>query len=432
MAGKLFIGFDLDKASATLLSHLNSISVGAPSVWANNLMLPRGVYHNKGAATQDITITPTNNPNTATGGAGGGCTDLGRPAAGAYGCNTSSPFTGVSSTTRATWATAQGYQLGVNRSVTGLGAEFWLTFDMKFTGIPSSTLNSTYLPSADWGKVVKFGDVELACKQTTWNGSSHTVVYSLRNNGSEVATVTVPGIINTYWLFCRIHIKLDAATGLIECDIGGISQSVAYTGQNTVQTTSLASATSVFVGPPIFDNGVTAYAGSIDNIYFDDAAFPLGRLEVAAFTLLADDTLSGMAAYGTSPTTVVNALSDMTDAKAMKAVTAGAYAILTQTPPTTTSYMTDVVGVEMGMKRATNRSASLDRRLEVGYQLSGVQTMGTKSKGHTLPFSNSITPPDSAATAAFPVEQIFETSLAAKMTKTELATMKVVIKSSAP
>lgn len=429
MAGKLFIGFDISKLSQTLLSHIPSLTNSAATIWNNHLTLPRGVYHNKGAATQDITITPPNNASSS--GSAAGCTDAGRTIGASYGSYTGSQFDGSSATTRAVFAAAQGYQLGVNRSIAGIGNELWATFDIKLIGLPNSTLSSTFLPSASWGKIFKWGDVEIAARDAVWT-SSHVVTFSVRNNGVEIATIEVPTVLPSSWLFCRFHVKLDSATGLIECEVGGVIQSVTYTGQNTVTTTSLATASTVFIGPPIFDNGTTAYPGGIDNIYFDDAAFPAGRPEPVSFTLLADDTLTNMAAFGAGATTVVSALADTTDAIAMRATASGGSAILTQTPPTTTSYLANVVCVEMALKRATNRNGASARRAELGYSLAGVQTLGIKSKATPLVFSNTANPPETAAASTFPVEQIFETSAAAKMTKTELATMKVVIKSSAP
>ncbi len=294
--------------------------------------------------------------------------------------------------------------------------------------MPNSTLSTAYTPANAWAALFKWGDVEVYFKQTTY-AATHTLVFSIRNNGSEVATHTTTSYTGTY-LFVKLRVKLDATTGAIEMVVNGVGQSVAYTGQNTVATTSLASATAIYFGPPVADNGTTAYVGFIDNVYLDDAAWPAGRPSVLTFALLADDSLTSFSAVGTGATTVVNALSDQTDAKAARASTSSGVAILTQTPPTMTGYLTDVLGIELGAKRVTTRDPLAARRLEMGYSLSGTQTMGTKSKATPLPTGVAATPPESVANSTHTVEQIFSKSGGGMMTATELATMKIVLKSS--
>lgn len=281
-----------------------------------------------------------------------------------------------------------------------------------------------------------WGDVSIGVKQTTYTAPAHEVVFSIRNNSTEVATLSANTLVNSQLgrsMFTRIHVKLDDTTGLIQLECNGAIHT-AYTGQNTVQTTALSAASAVFIGPPVLDNGTAAFVGVIDNVYIDDASWPAGRPEYKAFTLLADSVTANMVAFGTSPTTIVNALSLSTDAKAMKALVAGASAVCTITPPTTTPHLTDVLAIELVARSATSRVSIpvSDRRLAMGYDLSGVETMGTILKSTPLAFSNTTLPPENSAFATNAVEQIFLTSAAAKMTKTELATMKVVFKSSSP
>lgn len=429
MAGKLFLGFDNDRATSGF--NTSAISASSATVWANNIVLPNGVYHNRGIPTLDRTIAPPNNAVGAT----QNFTGAGRSSnTGSY--IVAQTYTGASATTRATWATAQGQQLAFVRSVVGIGNEFWATFDMSMSGISASSYASSYAPTNSWAKLFVWGDVEVLVRETTYAAPNHTVIFSIRNNGSEVATVTVPNIpVNTYWMYARLHVKLDATTGLIEMAIDGNAQSVAYTGQNTVTTTPLAAAPNIFIGPPILDNGTNAFVGGLDNVWFDDAAFPAGRISVVTITPSTDGTLTNFAAVGTSPTTVSSAVSDPTDPRAGRATASGGTALLIpliNNGGVLTIYLTDVLGIELVSKRITNRNAATQRRLQVGYSLSSVQTLGDMTKSQVLPFSSLTTPPDSASTSAFGVEQIFTKSGGGLMTKTELATMQLVLKSVAP
>lgn len=430
MAGILFIGFDIDKLSNTLLG---SAVINGSSVEWPRICLPRGVYHNRGVDTLDINQIPPNGQSV-----NNGCIVPGWAGVGAgYGASrnpisvSGNTYTGATAITRATWAAAQGHQLGISRAQTGLSGEFWVTFELGNGSIPQQAYSTSYSPSASWGQIFKFGDVEIRFKEATFASALHNFVFSVRNNSTEIGTVTAQNVPTQTYMFCRLYVKLDATTGAIQFEINGARHAV-YTNQNTVQTTSLGAASAVYISPFVLDDGSTSYVGYLDNVYFDDAGWPTGRPQIRSFTLLGDDLLTNMAAYGTSPTTVANALSDSTDAKAMKATATDGSAVLTQTPPSTAGFLTTVVGVDMYGKRGTNRNPLSDRRIQFGYDLAGAQTLGTLSKTYSLNFSNTILPPESSTFSAFPHEQIFVKNGGSLMTTTELATMKVVIKSTAP
>lgn len=439
MAGKLFVGFDISKIS----NLISAPGFTTPAQdWAR-IQLPAGVYHNKGAATQDLSFGP---PANSGGGASTGClaastrgvaglqygprADAAVVASSTYPAAISPP----SYTTRTQLANNQGFQLAFIRSIVGIGNEFWMTFDFTAATYSAATFPNTWEPATTWGRMFSWGDITITCKETTYAAGSHTAVFSLRNAGTEIATISVPAIpTSETWMFMKLHVKLDGSTGIIEASINGIAQSVPYTGQNTVSVTSLAAATIVYFGGAVWDNGTAAYCGNIDNVYVDDAAYPAGRPEILSFTALADDSLSDFEAFGTGATTVVAALATYNDGIAARSRSSAGVAILTQTPPSTTLQMTDVLGVELVAKSVTNRSGTdSSRRLEIGYSLSGVQTMGTIARGTPLVYDSNATPPGSALSAKYLHEQIFTKSGGSLMTKTELATMKIVLKSSSP
>lgn len=434
MAGKLFIGFDINKNSNTLLPFLGTAWFAA-DYWPN-ISFPRGVYHNLGIPTQSYALYGPN---------GGGtfqnvttCYQGGLNGSVGTSCGDSSTIGWITGQTppRSQFQASQGNQIGIIRSLADLGTtpELFFTFDILVSAFGSTDRTTGWTPTDSWNCIFVWGDVSVRMKGNSGSSSTvGTIILSIRNGAAEVSTLTLASFTRNDHLHCKLRVKLDDTTGAIEMTVQGQTQSTPYTNQNTVATTSLASATVIYIGPPVLDNGSThIICGSIDNIYVDDAAFPTGRPVVTSFALASDSSTSNMAAFGTGATTVTDALSNPADAKAMRATASGGYAILNQTPPTTTSYLSDVVGIEMCAQGAANRNPSADRRLEMGYELGGIQTMGIKSKNQALIFDSSVAPPTAAGQRSNPVEQIFETQANNKMTTTELATMKVVLKSASP
>ena len=329
MACKLFEGFDIAANVA-----MGTVSYYDTILLWTNLLLGRGVYHGNGVATEDKSIGP---PDWAW---DGSTYDRIQPisgrtsGSGGYGVATGDPPWGAASNpTRATANTAKFLQLAFVRSVYGIGAEVWLSFDfiVASTHPAATTLTSAYMSTAAYGAMFRWGDLALFWKNDVYNATTglYQNVFSLQSNGVEVTTLTVNETAQQTWHHVRIYAKLDAVAGAFTVTIDAIPQASAYAGQNTVPVTALVDAPYIYFGPPICDNGTTCYGGQMDNLYVDDAAFCVGHPKGELVTVTADSSLTNWAAEGTSPTTVVNALNIATDAKAARGNAAGAEALLT-------------------------------------------------------------------------------------------------------
>lgn len=378
----------------------NLTLVGAAKQDWSGWSKPPGVYHYAGVATEDATIgpvlTPTNNPIFSTwtpADSSGAARSTFQ-----YGCRNAT-YGAATTPSYSSWDAAKGFQIGVKRSTYSIGSEVWCSFDWKYECLSNSSI-SGFEPTANYKSVFRWGDVEIRAKSTTWTGSSHTFVFSIRNNGSEVTTLSVTGVTNSTKQFMRIHVKLDATTGLIECDCNGTAQAASYTGQNTVATTSLASATYVYVGPPILDNNSTGcYAGAIAHVYFSTVGWSSGRPIAQWFAFgngagyLADGTMTNWLAQGTGATTVSNALLDYSDAKAARGYGYGAEALFTLPTLTTGNLSSSLLSIEIHGGKACNRDLVSAKRLSFGMSLSGVPTMGTAVAALALPTDTVSTPP---------------------------------------
>lgn len=375
-----------------LLDNSRIASTGSDT-WANRIK-PTGVYHNNGVATESQSVAPpnkpTNNANVFTSGrtamAGGATTQC-------YGIG--SGFSAVSAPTWSTYNTAKAYQLGLKRSTYSIGEEIYLTFDIAWGGLTGADLVG-YEPTETYKCLFKWGDLEVRFKSSTYNSGTaqHEQIWSVRNNGSEVATVTVPGVTNSTWHFVKIHAKLHATTGLIDVTIDGHAQSVAYTNQNTIATTSLVSAAYIYFSPPVADNNAdTAYIGYICNVWLSDSAFPGGRPHIFTLSLSSDVTLTGWAAEGTSATTVVNALSSQTDAKAARGSGVGSSALLSITAHGISGLNSTIHGLWIECQRISNRDLTAAKKLSVGFSLSGVHNMGSTVSAIVPPKDTQATPP---------------------------------------
>lgn len=438
----LFYGFDFATSTVGAFGNtaLASTSVSAPNAW-DLLVKPRWLYHNNGVATQDHTVRPPNSPNSATTSCFGqvGASSVSGTA---YGCisgsagidTPSGAYSGATAITRAGWESAKGHQVGVVRSLVepALSAdEYWFTFDLYSPYFITGTVTTAYMPTTDWKQIFKWGDVSLRCKESSYAAPNHTWVIAIYNGASEVATVTVGGldldqvIGNTNRLHVRLHVKLHATTGLIDCTINGVAQSVAYTNQNTVATTLESAATVIYLGPMVADNGTNAHVGLIDNILVDTAEFPAGRPVVRLATLNADDTLVNAEAAGTTPTTVVNALSSATDAKQLRFTASNGTALLTVTWPSTSGFSSDILGVCGFLSRAATRSSSTNRSIGVRLQLSGTNRDTSRMSFTTLPYSTINPPPETAGLNLYWENNA--TSSSTKLTVSDLSSTKLLL-----
>jgi hypothetical protein len=345
------------------------------------------------------------------------------------------------SVTRATAVTAQGHQLGIVRDRVLPSAlsndEYWFSFEVMMPELPNSSLTTAHTPTLDWQSIFRWGDVQIKFKESTYiSGTSttsvHDVVFAVMNNGVEVATITCPSVKcflslgSTDSLWCLVHVKLHNSTGLIEASIAGNAQSVAYTGQNTVNTISNAAATAFYFSGVITDDGTSLRYGGLDNILVDDAEFPVGRPIVRLITLNADDTLTSAAAAGTSPTTVVNALSVYNDAKQLRFSSPTGSALMTNTMPSTAGLNSTVLGFQGIGIRAANRYPLSARKIAIGVSLSGVDSEDVYFKNQLLPFSSIITPPETGGDSYHWF--VFEKGGGGKFATTDLANVKTYIK----
>lgn len=442
MAVKLFHGFDFsvtdghDSFGSTLASTFN-----VSQIWNTGAYYytPYYLFHNKGVATLDASVGPPNAPasglscflNRTTDGLSYGCGGGSGTAPGAY--------TGATTVTRATAATAQGHQLAVVRSrvlPSALSAdEYWFSFDLIFPNLGTASLASSYQPSASWGAIFKWGDVEIKVKETTYiSGSTHDIVFAIINNGSEVATVTCPGIVaggtwssNTL-VPVLIHVKLHATLGEIEVAINGVTQSVAYENENTVNTTAEASATYIYFGPPVLDNGTNMYIGQVDNFLIDDASWPAGRPRVRLLQLASDNTLTDAEAAGSGATTGIAALANGTDNPYLRLNSATAKALFNTTAPSTTGMAATLIGFYGMAARMSNRYPGGTRKIEIGVELSGVESPGSEyTQARTYPFSDATSGPVTTGTTEY--FEVFEKpSAGGAYSTTDLAAIDVYIK----
>lgn len=432
MAVRAFVGFDLSKNDSLSVGQFPNTSwtgnLGGYSKWAK----PSYVSHGAGVSPWSNDTLPASNSSGQTFQFGA----VGASAANgmAYGHFSNggafnAAYTGATGYTRAQWRTAMGHQLAISRSrvlptLTGV-AEIWCTFDMFFPSLGGSSLG-TVLSADAYGAIWRWGDLSLYVKSTTWtSGTTHDIVFSIRNGASEVATLTLTGVAtsntfaSTASIFVTIHAKLDGSTGLIAVTMNGTGQSVSYTGQNTVATTSEAAATEIYFGPPVCDTGSTVYVGAIDNFLLDDAAFPAGRPTVRIMSVLGDSSLTGVAAAGTSVTTVANALQSPNDAKHARWSSTTGSAELTLTMPSSTGMLSDVLGFEIVQQRAANRYPFANLKIRTGLMLSSVEAEDEYTQVETNAFSSILTPPETAA--GHHCSQIFEKGGGGKFQTTDLA-----------
>lgn len=441
MALKLFCGFEPHADEATV------ITGNTARIWDNgnsSFILPPWIYHNRGLATLDRSIfcpPPSNSTLRYAWIPRGGATT-----SGCMYCPSSSTgvvpinYGAATTTTRATWATQQGHQIAVARNQVqgGLSAdEYWFSFEAGPNNLNSVDMPSGYEPTADWAAIFRWGDVQIRAKSATRDAGSgyYTMVFGVRNNGVEIATVTVPWVngggsfssISMLWFLVRV--KLHSTTGAIEVYINGNGMSSSYTNQNTVQTISNASENGIYFGPVVLDNGTNAYVGNLDNIVIDDAAFPSGLPVVRFWAIASDGTLTNAAAAGTGVTTVANALagasSSYTDAKQLRFSAVSGRAELNMTAPTTTGFGTEVLGFYGMLQRAASRNPTGARKIRPSVKLSSVDYQDQQHQRVSLPFSSVGTPPETLGAPVY----WWTDKAGARFTTSDLASCQLVLES---
>lgn len=328
------------------------------------------------------------------------------------------PYTAATTLTRAGWRTAKGHQMAVSRSrvIPALtNAELWFSMEIAFPSLGGSSIASGLSADA-YGAIWRWGDLSLYFKSTTWvSGTTHHITFSVRNGASEIATVTVNSVATTNthasapYLYVLIHAKLDASTGLIDVAINGNAQSASYTGQNTVATTAEAAATEIFFGPPVSDDGTNVYVGAVDNFLIDDAAWPAGVPTVRIISLPSDVSATGVAATGSGATTIAEALNTSSnDVKHARWSSITGTCLINTTMPSSTGMLADVLGFEIVEQRMVNRYPVANVKVRVGLDISSTETEDEYTQVAVIPFSSSLSNPETLTASASPVAQIFE------------------------
>ena len=418
-----FYGFDFAN-TMTIPSDTPSYLTGAltaAQTWAA-LVKPSFMYHNKGLGTLDASIS---HPNSASSSARGSLASAGfggfntqgmiwGPSSSASAIDAGGEYGAASSTTRATWAAAQGHQVAfirANMSPALTANEYWFSFDLYCPNNISTSLDSSYEATTSWKQVFRWGDVSINCKSMLYDAGTarHTMLFSIRNAGVEVATLSVPEldcdvatntVSPTSLIYCRLRVKLDSTTGMIEFKANGVSQSVAYTNQNTVSVLSNAAATEFYFGPPVLDNGTNAWVGGIDNILIDDAEFPLGRPVIRYFTAYTN-TASSDAIANTG--TIQNALSSFSDNAHVRFLSPTGFVTIGKAALTPLNYTTPLLGITGALIRCSNRHPQTGKHINVRLELSSVESANAYLYRSTIfPYSTIATPPETNG-----VDQLF-------------------------
>lgn len=409
MAMLLFIDFD---------ASLGSAQGTGPTTWPD-WPKPPGVFHYSGVVAQD----------RAQYGSALGCPTLGA------GRNTGSSaiFLNGNVASPSSYNSAGGYSIGVKRTTYSIGDEIFACFDICMSGLNGGGTGQMGESKAQGGtaaSIFRCGDVGLYFKSLSLVVSTYTVVFALFNASTEVATITVPNItLATTWMHVKMSCKLHSSTGYITCTIDGVSQSASYTGQNTVSVNAAnssgttATADHVYFGPPVMYNTILSNSlpGGIDNIHIDDTAVPTHRPRGSRVSLSGSSTDVNAVAVGTGASSIIDALSNPTDAKAARFNGASAETIMDLASISTSGIESAVLGFNLYAKRPANRNANAARHLSMGLDISGVQTMGTAAVAVTLPISSVTTPPNTD----YAVQGLFEGIYTAGITTSNLANVKV-------
>jgi len=418
-----YYGFDFAN-TMTFPSDTPTLLTGAltaAQTWAA-LVKPSFMYHNKGVGTLDASL---HHPNSASSSSRGSLASAGTagfntqggiwgPSSSASTLDAGGAYGAASSTTRATWETAQGHQVAFVRASMSpalTANEYWFSFDLYCPNNISTSLDSSYEATTSWKQVFRWGDVSINCKSLVYDGGAarHTMLFSIRNNGVEIATLSVPEldcdvatntVSPTSLIYCRLRVKLDSTTGLIDFKANGVSQSVAYTNQNTVATLSNAAATEFYFGPPVLDNGTNAWVGGIDNILIDDAEFPAGRPVIRYFTAYTNPASSEAVA---NTGTIQNALSSFSDNAHLRFMSQYGYVTIGKAALSPLNYAPVLLGITGALIRCSNRNPLSGRHIRASLELAGVESApGYLYRSTVFPYSTIVTPPETNG-----VDQLF-------------------------
>lgn len=192
MAAKIFIDFDVGLSGAQGTGPSLLATQGGWDDWAK----PAGVFHYNGVVSQNQASAHSYSELCGLSGRTSRSSALG-PGSGQF--NTS------------TYQSNGGSQIGIKRSTYSIGDEIWCSCDLEVPCVLNSTTFSTdkRMPCFRWG------DISVVLKTATLVVSTFTLVFSIRNAASEIATITVPNVITSSWMFFKMACKLHASTGYI-------------------------------------------------------------------------------------------------------------------------------------------------------------------------------------------------------------------------
>lgn len=385
MALKCFVGFDHKRTQTAFLDPAGSVTT------MGEALLPRGVYHERGLSTLDRTLGPDVKSGTyafygaqryGSGTMAGGYLTVGN-------------FTAATTPTRATMLANKAYMFALVRSTYSIAEEVYFSMDWLCPDThPAATGLTGYEPTSDYLCIFRWGDLSVRFKSSTYDSATaqYTQVFSLKNGASEVATITVPGILlATTYSHIRVYAKLDGAAGALTVTINGVAQSATYTGQNTVATTSLAAATDIHFGPWAADNGTNAYIGLMDNACFFTGAHDTGRPMSFMVGYPGTDGTATLTnwSYAGGGSAFANTANQSQDAPSLRASATGATFTIGITSPGTTGFASAIFGFTIGVKRISRRNVVNNCRLTVGMSLAGTPTKDTVIAGLEVPFDTS-------------------------------------------
>ena len=330
----------------------------------------------------------------------------------------------------------QRFGVNISKSVCNIDDEAWISFDLgtgsSLSGSGSYTMSNMDNPAAYMRgepefQIVRWGDVTIRLRRifnvtginpggTPAPTQTADWQFEVFNGATSIGTVTAPVLINnaaadhwsrSNWFFFKVRIKLHPTQGRVDLNIDGNTLSV--TGLNTVSTTPLSSATSIFVGRGALgyktnaDGGGPVWlGGQLDNILIDNASFPAGRPTGCRAVIGTDDSASNWAAVGSGATTLSNAIATYGDGKFARGT--GVNATATFNIPDASTWTafrygsgtisiaglgSNLLGYEIVAAEASNLDGT--KRLRMGARLSGQDRFGNLAAQQTLPTAPSFT-----------------------------------------
>lgn len=260
----------------------------------------------------------------------------------------------------------------IPRSIINNPNEVWVTCDWSPLNTFATQTRNTSVSSLNkehW--LFGWGDIGVRLYSTTPNPSKTDIIWQITNTGEQISSISNLQVNPNDWFYAKMHVRLDAISGLVDISIGGISQTGSpYTGQNTVKLTSLQQASHVFVGPVLSNyNYPTHYisCGAVDNIYFDNVGFPSGRPRGELLNI------SGLIAN--NGFTAINSANSIASGLISSGLVQGgpsdAFVILGLNEYSTEGLLPEMIGYNMYAVSGSNMDQNFAKKLAMGLNYSG-------------------------------------------------------------